>query len=119
MTQLANESCAACQAGVPVLTSAEISIVQDDIPDWDVITVDGVQRFVRAFSFKNFAAALTFANRVGELAEQYNHHPAITVEWGKVTVQWWTHKIGGLHRNDAIMAAKTDALNREGARVDQ
>lgn len=115
MTQLANESCAACQVGAPLLTSAEVSIAQEEIPEWDVVTVDGVQRFVRVFSFKNFSAALNFANQVGELAEQNNHHPAITVEWGKATVQWWTHKIGGLHHNDAVMAAKTDALSLETA----
>lgn len=110
MTELANQACTACKAGAPVLTSAEISIVQKDIPAWNVTTVDGVQRFIRTFPFKDFVSALAFANQVGELAEQHNHHPAITVEWGKATVQWWTHKIGGLHRNDAIMAAKTDAL---------
>lgn len=114
MTQLASESCEACQAGAHLLTSAEISTVQKDIPEWYVITVDGIQRLRRTFPFKDFAAALAFANRVGELAEAHNHHPAITVEWGKTTVQWWTHKIGGLHRNDAIMAAKTDALPRNG-----
>lgn len=111
MSELANQSCSACQAGAPLLTNAEIStVLEQDIPEWDVLTVDGVQRFIRTFTFKNFAAAMAFANQVGELAEQYNHHPAMIVEWGKVTVQWWTHKIGGIHRNDAIMAAKTDEL---------
>jgi len=47
---------------------------------------------------------------VGEIAEAEDHHPLVVTEWGRVTVQWWTHKIGGLHQNDFIMAAKTDRL---------
>jgi 4a-hydroxytetrahydrobiopterin dehydratase len=61
--------------------------------------------------------ALDFTNRVGELAEQQGHHPAIITEWGKVTVTWWTHKIKGLHRNDFIMAAKTDRLYQPPASI--
>ena len=62
------------------------------------------------FRFSNFAEALTFTDKVGELAETEGHHPAILTEWGRVTVTWWTHKIRGLHRNDFIMAAKTDQI---------
>jgi 4a-hydroxytetrahydrobiopterin dehydratase len=75
-----------------------------------VVTVDGVQRLSRTFVWPNFAEALAFTDRVGALAEAEGHHPLLITEWGKVTVQWWTHKIKGLHRNDLIMAAKTDAL---------
>jgi len=53
---------------------------------------------------------LEFTNKVGELAEKEGHHPALLTEWGRTTVTWWTHKIKGLHRNDFIMAAKTDEL---------
>jgi len=81
-----------------------------EVPEWSLNTVDGVDRLDRRFSFPDFATALTFANRVGELAESQGHHPAILVEWGGVTVSWWTHKIGGLHRNDFIMASRTDDL---------
>ncbi|MEP0825876.1 MAG: 4a-hydroxytetrahydrobiopterin dehydratase, partial [Nitrososphaera sp.] len=66
----------------------------------------------KSFAFKDFAEALAFTNRVGAIAEQEGHHPDILTEWGKVTVSWWTHKIKGLHKNDFIMAAKTDALLR-------
>lgn len=110
MSELAQESCGACRLGAPQLSDSELSELRAHIPEWDVITVDGVPRLQRSFTFCNFTDALTFANRIAELAEQYNHHPAITVEWGRTLVQWWTHKIGGLHRNDAVMAAKTDAL---------
>ena len=60
--------------------------------------------------FGNFVDALAFTNRVGQIAEEEDHHPALLTEWGKVTVSWWTHKIRGLHRNDLIMGAKTDEL---------
>ncbi len=64
----------------------------------------------RLFHFDTFAQALEFTTKVGELAEEEGHHPALLTEWGRATVMWWTHKIKGLHRNDFIMAAKTDAL---------
>jgi 4a-hydroxytetrahydrobiopterin dehydratase len=69
---------------------------------------DGIKRLERTFKFKNFVQALEFTNQVGGLAEEEGHHPALLTEWGRVTVTWWTHKIKGLHRNDFIMAAKTD-----------
>jgi 4a-hydroxytetrahydrobiopterin dehydratase len=77
---------------------------------WKLIEVEGVKRLQRIFSFANFAEALAFTNMVGDLAEAEDHHPAILTEWGKVTVTWWTHKIQGLHRNDFIMASKTDEM---------
>jgi 4a-hydroxytetrahydrobiopterin dehydratase len=75
-----------------------------------VIEVEGMQRLERTFKFKNFAQALEFTNKVGAIAEEEDHHPRIVTEWGKVTLQWWTHVIGGLHKNDFIMAAKSDEL---------
>lgn len=107
---LAEQQCEACRVGAPQLTQDELDRLKPEIPEWDVVTLDSEQQLRRVFRFKNFAQALGFANRVGELAEEHNHHPALLVEWGKVTVRWWTHKIGGLHQNDVIMAAKTDRL---------
>jgi 4a-hydroxytetrahydrobiopterin dehydratase len=71
---------------------------------------EGIPRLERVFRFGNFAEALRFSNRVGDLAEEEGHHPAILTEWGRVTVTLWTHKIRGLHRNDFVMAAKVDEL---------
>ncbi len=68
---------------------------------------EGIDRLERVFKFQNFAKALAFTDKVGKIAEEEGHHPAILTEWGRVTVTWWTHKIKGLHRNDFIMAAKT------------
>ncbi|HEX6540585.1 MAG TPA: 4a-hydroxytetrahydrobiopterin dehydratase [Ktedonobacterales bacterium] len=83
------------------------------LPDWVIATEFEVPHLERAFTFPDFASALDFTNRVGALAEQVGHHPALLTEWGRVTVSWWTHSIGGLHRNDFILAARTDTLYKE------
>ena len=108
MSELAQMKCTACRGDEPRLNDAEIEELRPQIPDWRVVERDGVKRLGRAFRFDDFAQALAFTNRVGEQAEEEGHHPALLTEWGKVTVTWWTHKIGGLHRNDFIMAARTD-----------
>lgn len=110
---LATEHCEACQAGAPQVSDDELAELIKDIPDWQPITRDGMLQLQRSFKFKTFRAALDFTNQVGELAESEGHHPEIVTEWGKTTVTWWTHKIKGLHRNDFICAAKTDALAKE------
>ena len=109
-TALTSEKCTACRADAPRVTEAEIAELKPQIPDWELLERDGIPRLERVFRFRNFAEALEFTNRVGELAEEEGHHPAILTEWGRVTVSWWTHKIRGLHRNDFIIAAKTDQL---------
>lgn len=110
MTDLSAKRCEACRADAPLVTPAQIEQLRPQIPAWDLTEVDGMQRLTRAYQFKNFEQALDFTNQVGALAEQENHHPAILTEWGSVTVSWWTHKIKGLHMNDFVMAAKTDAI---------
>lgn len=110
MTYLINEACQACRAGAPKVTEAELIALLKELPAWQVEIRGEEQQLERLFTFKNFEQALAFTNDVGELAESENHHPAILTEWGKVTVTWWTHKIGGLHKNDFVMAARTDQL---------
>src|SRR5687767_12429098 len=112
MTDLAREKCVACRRDSPRATDAEIAELSPAIPDWTMLELEGVPRLQRVYKFPDFAQALAFTNQVGELAESEGHHPAITTEWGRVTVAWWTHKIRGLHRNDFVMAAKTDALSK-------
>ena len=107
---LAGERCVACRRDAPRVTPEELAELQPQIPDWAVVERDGIPRLERDFRFPDFAGALAFTNRVGALAEEEGHHPALLTEWGKVTATWWTHKIRGLHRNDFIMAAKTDQL---------
>lgn len=110
MASLQAEKCVACRVGAPTMTAAEIADVKPQIPDWKVVERDGISQLERFYAFRNFTQALAFTNEVGALAEEEQHHPALLTEWVGVTVSWWTHKIKGLHRNDFIMAAKTDAL---------
>jgi 4a-hydroxytetrahydrobiopterin dehydratase len=110
MINLAAGKCVACRAGEAALTDAEIEDLQFHVHDWQVKEVNGIKRLEKIFKFKNFAQALEFTNKVGEIAEEEDHHPMIITEYGRVTIDWWTHKIGGLHKNDFIMAAKTDEL---------
>jgi 4a-hydroxytetrahydrobiopterin dehydratase len=108
MINLASGQCVACRGGEPTLTDAEIEDLLFHVIGWQVKEVDGVKRLERVFKLKNFVEAIAFTNKIGTIAEEQGHHPLIITEWGRVTVQWWTHKINGLHRNDFIMAAKTD-----------
>jgi 4a-hydroxytetrahydrobiopterin dehydratase len=80
------------------------------LPSWKIIEEGGIMRLERAYKFKDFIAALAFTNKVGEIAEMEDHHPAILTEWGQVTLTWWTHTVKGLHLNDFIMAAKSDSV---------
>ena len=107
---LTAEKCVACRRDAPTLTEAQIAELHPQVPEWELVELDGVKRLRRVFPFDDFAQALEFTRTVGEAAEAEGHHPALLTEWGRVTVSWWTHKIKGLHRNDFIMAAKTDAL---------
>ena len=81
------------------------------MPAWRIAEAGGVPRLRREFEFKDFRTAMEFAIQVGDLAEREQHHPEIHLAWGRVTVETWTHKIGGLHRNDFILAAKIDAIH--------
>ncbi|HSF05668.1 MAG TPA: 4a-hydroxytetrahydrobiopterin dehydratase [Methylomirabilota bacterium] len=121
MSTLTAERCVACRGDSPRATTVEIAELRREVPDWSLRKRDGIARLERVFQFPSFVDALTFTNRVGALAEKEGHHPALLTEWGRVTVTWWTHKIRGLHRNDFIMAAKTDALaaGRESVRHDR
>lgn len=110
MTELANKTCTACRSGAPLATDEEIASFKPQIPEWKMVEVEGVNHLIRKYEFSGFKEALAFTNKVGELAESENHHPAILTEYGSVMVSWWTHKIKGLHVNDFIMAAKTDQL---------
>lgn len=107
---LSGQTCEACRRDSPLVTPDEIEALLPQIPDWELVEHNGVDRLVRSFKFPDFGTALAFTNQVGELAEAEGHHPKLETEWGKVVVSWWTHKIRGLHRNDFIMAAKTDLL---------
>ncbi len=108
--ELTGQKCVACRADSPRATPEQIAAFQPQVPDWGLLDDSGTLKLRRVYRFKDFAGALTFTNRIGDIAEDEGHHPLISTEWGRVTVLWWTHKIKGLHVNDFIMAAKTDTL---------
>ena len=110
MTELIQMQCEACRIGAPHATPEERTQFSEQIPDWALVTRDGIDRLERTYRFDNFVQAMVFTNKVAELAESEGHHPSLLTEWGKVTVTWWSKKIKGLHRNDFVMAAKTDQL---------
>ena len=110
MINLAAGKCVACRAGEPTLTDTEIEDLLLHVNGWEVKEVNGMKRLEKVFKLKNFVQALEFTTKIGAIAEEEDHHPLIITEYGRVTVGWWTHVIKGLHRNDFIMAAKTDEL---------
>jgi len=110
MSDLSEGACVPCRGGIPPLTASEAEALCAEVPDWRVAERSGILRLEREFRFRDFRQALDFSVAVGELAEREQHHPDLHVAWGKVVVETWTHKIKGLHRNDFILAAKTDGI---------
>ena len=110
MEELSKLKCIACRGGEPTLTNAELLELHPQVLNWEIVEVDDIKRLQRIFKLKNFIEAVAFTNKVAMISEKEDHHPLIITEWGRVTIQWWTHKIKGLHKNDFVMAAKTDKL---------
>lgn len=108
--QLAAQKCEACRSGVSNLGNAQKQKLLKALPGWAIVLESGVPQLLRQYSFPDFQKALDFACQVGALAEAENHHPQLTVEWGRVQVRWWTHSIHDLHLNDFILAARVEAL---------
>mgnify|MGYP000514354391 FL=1 len=111
MSDLASNTCEACRIDAPRISDDEASILIKEIEGWDVID-DGVKKLKKEFSFSNYSDSVDFSNKVADMADKEDHHPQIILEWGKVTVIWWSHKIKGLHKNDFICAAKTNNISK-------
>ncbi len=92
------------------LSLSELEQVQKDLPEWEVDSSGDTPRLTRTFSFRNFAEALAFTNKVGEAAEAADHHPLISLTWGEARVDWWSHSAGGITSNDVGMAQATDRI---------
>ena len=107
MTELAERNCVPCRGGVPALKGEALEPLARQLSDWQVLDEHHLRR---SFKFSDFRSALSFVNRVGELAEQQGHHPDLFLVWGRVDVTTWTHKINGLTESDFILAAKIDRL---------
>ncbi|MBV0934344.1 4a-hydroxytetrahydrobiopterin dehydratase [Marinobacterium weihaiense] len=105
---LADKRCTPCRGGVPALTREEITPYLQQLDGWALS--DNASRIARDFAFADFNTALTFVNHVGRIAEEMGHHPEVSFGWGHARVEIWTHKIGGLHENDFVFAARVDRL---------
>ena len=107
MTELASKTCVPCRGGTPPLKGKELDELRRQVPGWEVVEEHHLRRRLR---FKNFREALSFVNKLGELAEEQGHHPDVGFGWGYAEVTVWTHKIDGLTEGDFIFAAKVDVL---------
>ena len=94
-----------------LLDQQALDELKQSFSSWDVVQKDGMSTLVRTFSFNDFAEALAFTNRVGEIAEAADHHPRICLTWGETQVEWWSHSAGGVTENDVNMAKATDERN--------
>jgi 4a-hydroxytetrahydrobiopterin dehydratase len=107
--ELTKKKCVPCEGGVPPLTPGDAQALLASTPLWH-ITEDG-QRIRREYRMKNFTAGIDFFNKIAELAESEGHHPDLhLVGYRSVTIEVWTHAIGGLSENDFIIAAKIDEI---------
>lgn len=103
---LANEQCVPCQGQTPPMAINEaVKILSNLHEGWSINSVGHLERVVLV---KNFLEALEVAVKLGAVAEEVGHHPDLLVSYGKLRVEIWTHKIGGLHHNDFVLAAKFD-----------
>lgn len=107
-TKLCQLDCVPCRGGVPPLDEPELSELLVELDDhWQVVDKHHLSR---TFKFPDFVSALEFVNRVGQVAEQQGHHPDISLSWGRVTIEIYTHKIKGLTESDFVLAAKIDVI---------
>ena len=109
MSDLAANSCEACRIDAPLVSDDEASVLLKEIEGWQLIDY-GVKKLKKEFNFPDYQSSLAFVNAIAAMADQEDHHPLMTLEWGKVTILWWSHKIEGLHKNDFICASKTESL---------
>ena len=110
MADLASERCVACRPGSPAVGDVESAQLLTRLEGWEVAEDEGVRALRKRYSFRSMADGLAFAAALGKAADAEDHHPRIVIEYRWVEVSWTTHAIANLHRNDFVMAAKTDAL---------
>ena len=104
--ELDKEKCESCKPGMVVITTEEAEELLKQMPNWTLKD----KAIEREFDFSNFREAIDFVNQVAAIAEAENHHPDIRVSYSKVWITLSTHKIGGLSKNDFVLAAKVSKL---------
>ena len=109
MTDLLNQSCSACEIGAPLVPDDKQTELLKELDGW-IIDHSDISKLIKEFKLNNYEQSIAFTNLIADLAESQDHHPKITLEWGRVSIEWWSHKIRGLHMNDFICAAKSDQI---------
>ena len=109
MTDLLNQSCSACEIGAPLVPDDKQTELLKELDGW-IINNSDISTLTKEFKFNNYEQSITFTNLIADLVESQDHHPKIILEWGRVSIEWWSHKIRGLHMNDFICAAKSDQI---------
>ena len=109
MSDLLQKKCVPCEGGAMPMPKDQVEEYMVDVPGW-TLDAEG-KKISKTFKFADFIGAINFVERVADVAEMDNHHPDIHVYYNKVTLDLWTHAIGGLSENDFIVAAKINAVN--------
>ena len=107
MENLAQQKCVPCESNTPPLSAEEVKAVMQTFPLWSVKNNSRIEKTVET---KDFISSLKLANQIGQLAEDEGHHPDLEISWGKLKISLETHAIGGLSKNDFVMAAKIDLI---------
>jgi 4a-hydroxytetrahydrobiopterin dehydratase len=109
VSNLSKQNCSACEEGAPLVSKQQAKEFLAALDNWSIDN-SNIDKLIKQYNFKNYKQASEFLNLIVELAERENHHPKITLEWGQVSLEWWSHKIKGLHMNDFICASKSDTI---------
>ena len=109
MLDLSDKKCEACTIDAPLVNSVDYPDLLKELGDWS-IEEESINKLVKTYNFANYADSVSFTNKIADLAEAEDHHPKIVLQWGSVKLEWWSHKIKGLHLNDFICAAKSDKI---------
>ena len=108
MNPLVNEKCKIANRRSTTITGLELSNYMEMVFGWELGNRGDLVMLSKIFEYSDYMSGLNFIRDIANISEENNHHPRITFEYAMVVVNWWTHSINGLHRNDFIMAAKTD-----------
>jgi 4a-hydroxytetrahydrobiopterin dehydratase len=108
VSRLSDKRCVPCREGMPSLSDADTAALARELDGW---TISAGPRLGKTWKFPDFATALAFVNEIGAIADAEDHHPDVTLSWGKVGVELWTHAARGLTENDFIVAARIDDVH--------
>ena len=109
--KLSEKKCIPCHGGIPPLEQKEIDKLLSELSSEWLINEFG--HIYKICTFLNFVDAVSFANKITDIAEQEGHHPDLAISYGQCIVEIWTHKVNGLTESDFILAAKIDGINNE------